>query len=227
MSDKQQQPHTLEGPTSAGIGKPLRGLQASTSTVVSTPAGIGKPLRKGSEPTDEKEEPEFEVDLRIEGIAQDAILKDEERMGRIKEAVGKLKVGYQPKRESNRFDEEESQKIYEQGNIELHELGQISRTVQCNSCLQHLPEGLIFCESGTCLRPDSGTTKRLSIKFKAMIAPYYAAKLQQRQEAWRSPMAEGPLESQRCGKNSRQNGLRVNPTEMAGGRGLPRITVKS
>ena len=30
-----------------------------------------------------KKEPEFKVDLRIEGIAQDVILKDEERMGKI------------------------------------------------------------------------------------------------------------------------------------------------
>ena len=174
---QQQQPHTLEGSTSAGIGKPLRFLQPSTSTVVVTPASIGKPLREGFEPTEEKEEPEFEVDLRIEGIAQDAILKDEERMGNLKEVVGKLKIGCQPKRKSYRFDKKESQKIFEQGNIELHELGQISRTVQCNSCLKHLPDGLIFCECDMCLRPDSGTTDKLSIKFKAMIAPDYAAKM--------------------------------------------------
>ena len=40
----EQQQDTLEGPTSAGIGKPLRGLQPSTSTVALTPASIGKPL---------------------------------------------------------------------------------------------------------------------------------------------------------------------------------------
>ena len=157
---QEQQPDTLEGPTSAGIGKPLRGLQPSTSTVVLTPASIGKPLREGFDPTEEKEEPEFEVDHRIEGIAQDAILNDEERMGNIKEVVDKLKIGHQPKRKSNRFDQKESQHIYEQCNIELHELGQISGTVQCNSCLKHLP--LIFCECGTCLRPDLGLTEKLS-----------------------------------------------------------------
>ena len=37
----------------------------------------------------EKEEPEFEVDLRIEGVAQDAILKDEERMGKIQKVADK------------------------------------------------------------------------------------------------------------------------------------------
>ena len=60
----------------------------------------GKPSRKGFEPTDEKE------DLRIEGIAQDVILKHEERMGKVREAVDKL-LG---------------------ASIELHELGQYIQT---------------------------------------------------------------------------------------------------
>ena len=101
QSQQQQQPNTLEGPTSAGIGKPLRGLQPSTSTIALTPVSIGTPLREGFEPTEEKEEPEFEVDLRIEWIAQDAILKDEERTGKIKEVMGKLRIGSQPKGKSN------------------------------------------------------------------------------------------------------------------------------
>ena len=33
-------------------------------------------------------------------------------------------------------------------------MGQISRTVQCHSCLKHLRAGLIFCSCGTCLRAD-------------------------------------------------------------------------
>ena len=107
--------------------------------VVSTQAFVRKPLRTGFEPTEAREETEFEVDLRIEGIAQDAILKDEDRVGRTTEVGCKVKIGYCPKTKSNRFDEEESQKIYEQGNSELHEL-----TLLCNSCLKHLPEKLIF-----------------------------------------------------------------------------------
>ena len=41
---------------------------------------IWKQMR-GAESTVEKEEPELKVDLGIEGIAQDVIVKDEERMG--------------------------------------------------------------------------------------------------------------------------------------------------
>ena len=52
-----------------------------------------KKLKWSTESTVEKE-PEFKVDLRIEGIAEDAIFKDEERMGKIQVVVvGKLRNG--------------------------------------------------------------------------------------------------------------------------------------
>ena len=41
-------------------------------------------LERSTESPVEKQEPEFQVDLRIEGIAQDVILKDEERVGKPK-----------------------------------------------------------------------------------------------------------------------------------------------
>ena len=40
---------------------------------------VGKLMRSTESPV-EKEDPEFKVDLRIEGIAQDVILEGEERM---------------------------------------------------------------------------------------------------------------------------------------------------
>ena len=45
----------------------------------------------------EKEELEFKVDLRIEGIAQDVILKDGERMDKIQNVVDKSTTGYHTK----------------------------------------------------------------------------------------------------------------------------------
>ena len=51
-----------------------------------------KKLYARNESTVEKE-PESKVDLRIEGIAHDVILKDEERMSKIQEVVGKLRKG--------------------------------------------------------------------------------------------------------------------------------------
>ena len=47
-----------------------------------------------------------------------------------------------------KFSEESSRTIHEIGNIELCELGQISRTVQCHSCVKHIQERLTFCSCG-------------------------------------------------------------------------------
>ena len=52
---------------------------------------------RSAESSVEKEEPEIKGDLRIEGIAQDVILEDEERMGQIQEVVDKLRTGYHTK----------------------------------------------------------------------------------------------------------------------------------
>ena len=38
----------------------------------------------------------------------------------------------------SKFSEESSGTIHELGNIELHELGQISKTIQCEFCLKHI-----------------------------------------------------------------------------------------
>ena len=94
-----------------------------------------------------EEEPEFKVDLRVEGIAH----------VEIPEEVGKLRKGSYTKaiREDLRqpensmiFSEESRRIIHELGNIELHESGQTSSTIQCQSCYKHMPEGLKFCICG-------------------------------------------------------------------------------
>ena len=117
----------------------------------------------------EKKEPEFKVDLRIEGIAQDVILEDEERMGKVQVIVHNFRNGSRTEsiiedlgrpEKSIKFCEESSGTIHELGNIEAYELGQISRTVQCHSWLKHLPEGLIFCACGIWLRLDEKTNRK-------------------------------------------------------------------
>ena len=50
-------------------------------------------------------------------------------------------------------------------------------TTQCHSCLKHLPEGLKFCSPGACLRPGEDTINRKQMRFKALIVPYYLARL--------------------------------------------------
>ena len=74
-----------------------------------------------------------------------------------------------------KFSEKSSRTIHELGNIELHDLGQISRTVPCQSCWKHVPEGLIFCSCGICVRLDEEQIRRIKARFEAMIVLYYRA----------------------------------------------------
>ena len=62
---------------------------------------------------------------------------------------------------SMKFSEESSRTIHEVGNIQLYELGQISRTVRCHSCLNHILEGLTFSSCGVCLRLDEEITQKI------------------------------------------------------------------
>ena len=92
-------------------------------TDIPGPPGVRK-LKRSTESHVEKEEPEFNIDLRIEGIAQDVILEDE-RIGQTKSILEDL-----GKPENSMKFSESSRTIHKLANIELHELGQISRTVK-------------------------------------------------------------------------------------------------
>ena len=100
--------------------------------------------------------------------------------------VDKLRNGYHTKSivedlekpgKSIKVSEESSRTIHELGNVEMHELGQISRTVQCQSCLKHVLEGLIFCACGICLRHDEEHIQRIKARYESMIVPYYLARV--------------------------------------------------
>ena len=144
-----------------------------------------KKLQRSAESPVEKEEPEFKVDLRIEGTAQDVILRCEERMEKTQEVVEKSEMARARnlflKIWENRKLCEVQQRIkshdHELCNIELYELGEISRTVQCHSCLKHIPEGLTFCSCGVCLRLDEETIPRINARFQALIVPCYFARV--------------------------------------------------
>ena len=84
--------------------------------------------------------PDFEIDLRIEGVPGDIVQKDENR---INENLENLRIG--SRAESIRedlskedgdltFSEESRWIIYDMGNVELFELGKTTATVQCQSC---------------------------------------------------------------------------------------------
>ena len=118
-----------------------------------------------------EERPKFEIDLRVAGVSQDAILKDEEQMKEINKTLERLKSGSCTKsiRDDLKkqgdmiFSEESSRVIHEMGNMELFELGQISVTIQCHSCMKHLPEGLKYCGCGVFVS-DQVKTQQTELK---------------------------------------------------------------
>ena len=137
QQQQQQQEDTSES-ASSSTRKLVQREEQGTPTDNPEPPSIWKRMR-GAESLVEKEECEFKVDLRIEGIAQDVIQENEQRMGQFQKVADKLRTGYRTKsivedlgkpERSIKFSEESSRTIRELGDIELHELGQISRTVQ-------------------------------------------------------------------------------------------------
>ena len=135
-----------------------------------------------------EERPKFEIDLRVAGVSQDAILKDEQQMKEINntlERLKRLKSGSctksirddQKKQGDMMFSEESSRVIHEMGNMELIELVQISVIIQCHAWLNHFPERLKYCGCGVCLRPGEDTTNRIKARCQALIVPYHFARV--------------------------------------------------
>ena len=127
--------------------------------------------------------PKFEIDLRVERVPQDAILKEEEQMKEINNKLEKFRIGSctkfiridLKKKGDMIFSEESSRVIYEMGNLELIELRQTSATTQCLSLLKCVPEGLNMCLCGFWLRPNQDTMNRIKARFEALITTYYRA----------------------------------------------------
>ena len=155
-----------------------------------------------------EKDPEFKVHLRIEEIAQDLILKDEVWSGKIQEAVERRRNGSRTKSiledlgkpQNSLIFRKESSRIHEMCDMELYDLGQMTRTVQCHSCWKHLPEGLAFCSCGVCLRLDWATIQ------KDLSKSYCVARINpiKEQEAWRNSVATRSFESSGCQKRSEE-----------------------
>ena len=155
----------------------------------------GNLLRNPEPPADKK--PQFEIVLRIEGVSQDAILQDEEKMNQINEKLGKCKMGSSTKSIRNDlsngkmiFSEENKSRYPRDGQHGVIELRQTSATIQCPSCLKHVPEGLNMSECGVWLRPNQSTMERIRTAFAALKTPYYRASvIISRGKKWSQPMA--------------------------------------
>ena len=130
----------------------------------------GKPVQDMEPKVEQK--PDFDIDLRAQGVSQDAILQDEAEMREINHQVNKVKAGSNKisvrndlAKDGMIFREESSRAIYEVGSMELIELRQTSETAQF--------EGMSMCQCGKLLRPNESTLDRIRAAFEALKAPYY------------------------------------------------------
>ena len=91
------------------------------------------------------------------------------------------------------FSEDSRRIIYVMGNVELFELGNATATVQCQSCFKHVPEAMIFCECGYCLRPNKDVINKIKAMFKTLLAAYHLPRVKKTEEekTWRATKAKG------------------------------------
>ena len=90
-----------------------------------------------------KEERSFQIDLRVQGVSQDDIYKDEERKPRCKIWLIRYKTDTATSQQegvSNVFSKESKRKLKEMDNIELHELSETIRTTQCPIYAWNIPK---------------------------------------------------------------------------------------
>ena len=124
------------------------------------------------------------------------------------------------------FSKESCRAVYEVGNMELIELRQTSATVQCPSCLIHVPEGLNMCLCGVWLRPNQDTMNRIKARFDSLTTPYYRATLQSRgQNARTQSMAKRPCKSRKRKTRSKETQQpSLDTQQMAQRREIPSFT---
>ena len=82
---------------------------------------------------------DVDIDLRVEGVTQDAILQDKantQEINRVKAGSNKISMRNDLAKGNMIFSEESSRAIFEVGNVELIELKKTSETIQCLSCLK-------------------------------------------------------------------------------------------
>ena len=95
------------------------------------------------------------IDLRIDGIPQEAVLQDKMQMKSISETIRKLEqikvdLGENYNQEDYVYTKETAENIHDQGNVELVELRQTTETIQCQACWKQIPEGMIKCYLRVC-----------------------------------------------------------------------------
>ena len=78
--------------------------------------------------------------------------------------------------EFNRFSEESKKTVQILGKIELFDLGEVSKNIQCSSCAKYWPEGLLYCICRICLMPSTEQKRKIKNQFDILSIPVYIVK---------------------------------------------------
>ena len=101
-------------------------------------------------------------------------------MKNISEAIQKLQDTETNLGEDHVHTEEASDRIHNQGNVELVELRQTSKTDQCEDCLKHIPEEIVRCYCGYMIRPTREFFQRSWRKTRRLCQPQWKVRLHSR-----------------------------------------------
>ena len=113
-------------------------------------------------------------------MSQDVIYMDKERMTKIQTLVDKPQDGHGTKSIihdlgekciSNTFSEASRRTIKDLGNIELYDLGEISKTVQCPSCLKYSQKGTVYCLCGILVMLSLEQTEKIKNRIEIISNP--------------------------------------------------------
>ena len=127
----------------------------------------------------------FKIDLRIHGFSEDAVLEDQGRMTKIQEKVVKLRTEHRTESvipdlsktgEFNRFSEESKKTVEKSGKIDLFELTEVSKKIQCPSCAKNWQGRLLNCTCGICLVPSTEQRSKIKNQFEILPIPIYIVK---------------------------------------------------
>ena len=103
-------------------------------------------------------------------------------MTQIQDLLDKLRSEYQTesviadlskKGKFNRFSEDPKKTIQRLGNIELYELGEVSKMTQCAPCSKYWPAGLLYCTCGVCFMLSLEQKRKINCQFEILSIPYF------------------------------------------------------
>ena len=181
QQQEQQQP--IYNEVATGISKVVAKWECQSGTRdgtrdvrcyrTDTGSSSGKPVQDPESKVEQK--PDVDIDVRVQGVSQDAILQDEAKMREINQQLNKVKAGSNKISIRNDlakngmiFSEASSRAVYEMDNVELIELKQTSESMQYLSCLKHVFEGTTICQCGKLLRPNKSMLDRIRAAFEAI-----------------------------------------------------------